>query len=292
MSAAGTDLRSTASRPVDEDCDVGLFGPDSVTWRVHAEPILYVAGVRSLFLQALHPRAIAGVVQNSNYKTDPWGRLIRTAEYVGTVVYGTTAQARSAGRRVRGVHARMRAVDPRTGEQFRVDEPELLRWVHVTEVESFVGTARRAGLALTDAEVDRYFAEQRAAAALIGLDPDTVPGSAAEVAAYYRAMRPGLAMTRECADTLRFLMAPPLPWHLGLTPARLLYTGLAATAFALQPAWARRVYGTIALPTTDVSASISVRALRLAVGVLPERLLHGPLYRDALRRAVNAGLRG
>ncbi len=77
--------------------DLGLFGPGSVTWKVHEEPILIVAGLRSLYLQALHPRAMAGVAQNSNYRTDAWGRLVRTATYVATTVYGTTAEAR--GRR-------------------------------------------------------------------------------------------------------------------------------------------------------------------------------------------------
>ena len=164
--------------------DLGLFGPGSVTWKVHEEPILIVAGLRSLYLQALHPRAMAGVAQNSNYRSDAWGRLVRTATYVGTTIYGTTAEAQAAGRRVRARHARMRATDPFTGEEFRVDEPELLRWVHVTEIESFVSTARRAGLALTDDEVDGYFTEQRRSAALVGLDRDDVPGTAAEVADY------------------------------------------------------------------------------------------------------------
>src|SRR4051794_15712311 len=112
--------------------DLGLFGPDSVTWKIHTEPVLGVAGLRALFLQALHPRALAGVQQNSGYRGDPWGRLARTVEYVGTVVYGTTAQAEAMGRRVRAVHARLRATDPDTGEEFRLDEPELLCWVHVT----------------------------------------------------------------------------------------------------------------------------------------------------------------
>ena len=79
------------SRETDPDDDLGLFGPDSVTWKVHAEPVLLVAGLRSLYLQALHPRAMAGVAQNSAYQSDPWGRLVRTATYVATTVYGTTA---------------------------------------------------------------------------------------------------------------------------------------------------------------------------------------------------------
>jgi uncharacterized protein (DUF2236 family) len=154
-----------------------------VTWKLHREPVLLIGGLRSLYLQALHPRAVAAVAQNSGYRSDPWGRLMRTSEYVGTVVYGSTDQVQAAASRIRRLHARMSATDPRTGETFRVDEPELLRWVHVAEVESFLTTARRAGLRLTADEIDGYYTEQLRAAELVGLDPSTVPATAAEVAA-------------------------------------------------------------------------------------------------------------
>jgi uncharacterized protein (DUF2236 family) len=268
--------------------DVGLFGPDSVTWRVHAEPVLLVAGLRSLFLQSLHPRAVAGVVQNSGYKADPWGRLLRTINYVAIVVYGTTAQAQAAGRRIRSIHASLTATDPRTGEPFRIDEPDLLRWVHVSEVESFLDTAKRAGVPLTQSDVDGYYTEQRRAAALVGLDPDTVPGTAAEVEAYYRQVRPELAMTPEAAKTLAFLALPPLPWRLALTPARLVYSGVAATSFGLLPPWARRLYGLPGLPSTDLSASLSARALRTVLNALPRRYFEGPIYKSAMARAGRA----
>ncbi|WP_406107144.1 oxygenase MpaB family protein [Micromonospora globbae] len=274
--------------------DLGLFGPGSVTWKVHAEPVLIVGGLRSLYLQALHPRAMAGVAQNSDYRTDAWGRLVRTATYVATTVYGTTAEAEEAGRRVRRLHARMSAVDPRTGERFRVDDPDLLRWVHVAEVESFLDTARRAGLPLTPAEVDGYYTEQRRSAALVGLDPATVPGTAAEVADYYASVRPELRMTREAAETALFLTAPPLPWklrlpvRLGLTlgPPRWAYFGVAATALGLLPAWARRMYGGLGLPTTALSADLTVRGLRLALAALPQRCRAGPIQQAAMERAA------
>lgn len=266
--------------------DAGLFGPGSVTWRVHEEPVLAIAGLRSLFLQALHPRAVAAVAQNSNYRADPWGRLARTSTYVVTTIFGTTAEATAAGERVRRLHARLRATDPRTGVEFRVDEPDLLRWVHVTEVESFLSTARRAGLRLSPAEIDLYYAEQRRTADLVGLDPETVPGTAAEVEAYYARVRPDLAMTRDAAEALVFLAVPPLPWGLGFTPARLAYGGLAATAFALLPAWARRMYGMPGLVTTDLTASLSVRTLRALLGTVPRRLYESPVHRDAVHRAA------
>lgn len=274
--------------------DLGLFGPGSVTWKVHDEPILLVAGLRSLYLQSLHPRAIAGVAQNSNYQADPWGRLFRTINYVATTIYGTTAQAQAAGRRVAALHARMRARDPVTGAEFRVDDPDLLRWVHVTEVESFLTTARRAGVRLTGAEADRYYAEQRRVAALVGLDPQTVPATVAEVARYYDELRPALRLTQDAAAAALFLTAPPVPGRmslplrlgLGLGPPRWVYFGVAATAFGLLPPWARRMYGGLGLPMTDLSAAVTLRALRLAVNAVPRRLVEGPLYQAAMARAA------
>lgn len=284
---------------MDSQPDLGLFGPRSVTWKVHGEPIMLLAGLRSLYLQALHPRAVAGVAQNSNYKSDPWGRLLRTSEYIATTLYGSTAEAEVAGSRLRRLHSRLRARDPRTGEPFRIDEPDLLRWVHVTEVESFVSTARRAGLPLTDDEVDRYYTEQLQSAELVGLDPATVPATAAEVVAYYEQVRPELGLTRDGADTMLFLTVPPVPddfggrsLRLGLTlgPTRWAYFGIAGTAMALLPPWARKMYGGLGWPTTDLSASLSVRGLRLLLSALPRRLRESPMRRAALERAARAGM--
>jgi uncharacterized protein (DUF2236 family) len=279
--------------------DVGLFGPDSVTWKLHAEPILFLAGVRALYLQALHPRAVAAIAQNSGYRNDPMGRLMRTATYVSTVIYGTTEEAERAGSRLRRLHSRLSAVDSRAGEPFKIDEPDLLRWVHVAEIESFLTTATRAGVALTPAEADAYYAEQTRAAELVGLDPSTVPASVAEVAAYYESMRPELGLTRDGIDTAAFLTVPPMPdfFHnralrLGMTvgPARWAYTGVAATAIGLLPPWARRLYGGLGWPATDVTAALSVRSMRLLVntvlGALPRHYRVSPLRRAALERAA------
>ena len=278
--------------------DVGLFGPGSVTWKLHNEPILLLGGLRSLYLQALHPRAVAGIAQNSTFRSDPWGRLNRTSEYVGTVIYGSTAEVEAASSRLRRMHSRMSAVNPATGERFRIDEPDLLRWVHVAEVESFLTTARRAGLRLTDDEVDQYYTEQVRAAELVGLDPSTVPSTAAEVADYYATIRPELAMTKDAAETAFFLTVPSVPENWGSTPFRLgltlgptrwAYFGIAGTAIALLPPWARRMYGGLGLPTTDVTADLSVRGMRLllasVLAAVPKRYRTAPMRRAAMERA-------
>jgi uncharacterized protein (DUF2236 family) len=280
---------------------LGLFGPDSVTWKLHQEPILLLGGLRSLYLQALHPRAVAAVSQNSSYRADPWGRLTRTSAYVGTVVWGTTDEVHKVAARVRRLHARMTAVDPRTGERFRIDEPELLRWVHVAEVESFLTTATRAGVRLTPEEVDRYYTEQLLAAELMGLDPATVPATADEVAAYYDEMQPRLSLTKDSVETAMFLTVPPVPpnWgsralRLGLTlgPTRWAYFGIAATAMAMLPPGARRMYGGLGWPTTDRTADLSAKGLRLllstVLATLPRSLRVAPMREAALARVAAA----
>lgn len=268
--------------------DAGLFGPDSITWRLHAEPILWFAGYRALLLQTLHPRALAGVLQNSNFREDPWGRLIRTAQFYGQVIYGSTAVAEQAGARVRRIHARLGGTDPDTNDPFRVDDTDLLRWIYVTATESFCHTAQRAGLGLTPAEVDRYYDEQRAVARLVGLDPDDVPRTAAEIEAYYQSMRPQLRADGAARSVVRFLALPTFPWGLGWTPVRPLWIGVSAYAFSLLPGWARRIYGTVGLPTTDVAASITSWALRSALQAIPQRVVEGPVYRAAMARAARA----
>lgn len=224
------------------DADPGIFGPDSVTWQLHADPVMWVAGIRALYLQALHPRAVRGVVQNSDVRHDSWGRLLRTASFVGEITYGTAPAAERAGARIRGIHRRLSATDPDTGERYGVDDPELLLWVHCAEIDSYLEVARRSGYPLTAAQADAYVAEQREAARLVGLDPAGVPGSTAQLAGYFDAVRPRLAATPESGDIAGFLAAPPVPWP--LLPLRLaVWRAVSGTAYAALPPWAQELYG-------------------------------------------------
>src|SRR5215471_8839334 len=98
--------------------DAGFFGPDSVAWRLHADPVMLVGGMRALLVQALEPRAMAAVDQFGKFREDPWGRLERTTNFVLATTFGDTAAADEAAARVRGVHARIHGVDPHTGREF------------------------------------------------------------------------------------------------------------------------------------------------------------------------------
>ena len=269
----------------DEAPDPGLHGPDSVTWRVHADPSMALAGLRALMLQAVHPLAMAGVAQHSDFREDPWGRMLRTGDYVGVTTYGTTEQARRAGARVRGIHRRLAGIEPETGTPYRVSDPALLRWVHCVEVESFLSTATRCGLRLSEADRDRYYAEQVLAAELVGLDPATVPASVGQMAAYFREVRPDLRVTASAREAVRFLLWPPMPALVRLgTPARPAWVALATAAFAMLPPWARRLYRLPGLPTTDVAATAAGLAFRSGLLVVPDALRAGPHLKDARAR--------
>ena len=272
--------------------DLGYFGPDSVTWRLHADPMQWVGGVRALFLLSLHPLAMAGVDQHSTYREDPIGRLQRTGDYLAAVTFGTRAEADRAAARVRGVHRRVRGVEPESGTPYWAPDPELLLWVHCGEIDSFLTVGKRAGIRVSAADADRYVAEQVTAAELIGIPRELVPASTAELADYFTATRPALRTTAAARATARWLFVPPMPTLVQLaTPARAVWASAAGLAFATLPRWARRMYGSPGLPTTDLGASLTLWSLRTATSVLPAQLREPPAYRAAKRRAAETPLR-
>ncbi|MBT2396778.1 oxygenase MpaB family protein [Streptomyces sp. ISL-100] len=251
------------------DADPGLFGPESVTWQIHSDPIMWVAGVRALYLQALHPRAVRGVLQNSDFRKDTWGRLMRTASFVGTITYGTTEAAERAGARVRKIHSMLRATDPATGERYGVGEPELLLWVHCAEVGSYLEVARRSGIRLSEAQADQYLDEQREGARLVGLDPAHVPASTSGLAAYFEKVRPELVAGPEAREVDDFLRKPPV--HPLLVPARaLLWRRAAALAYASLPPYAHELYGRPAPAPDTVTRRLALTGT--ALRCIPSRV--------------------
>ncbi|MEU8504623.1 oxygenase MpaB family protein [Streptomyces brevispora] len=251
------------------EADPGLFGPESVTWQMHGDPMMWVAGVRALYLQALHPRAVRGVMQNSDFRKDAWGRLMRTADFVGTITYGTTEAAEKAGARVRRIHRLLKATDPHTGETYGVDDPELLLWVHCAEADSYLQVERRSGFPLTDAQADRYIDEHRRGARLVGLDPAGVPATTAQLAAYFERVRPQLAFSPDASDVDDFLRRPPV--HPLLVPARaLLWRHVATLAYQSLPPYAHELYGRPGPPAATVDRRL--RTTGTVLRGIPSRL--------------------
>lgn len=258
--------------------DVGYFGPDSVTWRVHREPVSMVGGLRALLLQALHPGAMALLAQRSNFRSDPWQRFRATVEYVGVVCFATRPDVDAAAAKVREVHAAL-----------GVDDPQQLAWVHLCLVDSFLAAARGAGLPVSDRDADRYVYEQRLAASLVGVRDELVPSTASELDAGIAAFRPVLRCTADAREAARLVLAPPMQvpvrWAV---PARAAWTTAAALAAGLVPDWALRMYRVPVLPGRRAATSVGLHAVRGAVRTLPTRYREGPMARQARERAEAA----
>ena len=190
--------------------DPGLFGPDSVAWRLHADPAMITGGLRALLVQALEPRAMAGVDQHSRYREDPWGRLRRTTEFVGLTTYGDTATAEAACAKVRQVHERIRGVDPVTGCEYSASDPDLLLWIHAVEVDSFVTAYRVFAGRLSDEDADRYVAEMVQVAELVELPKGMAPRTMGELHEYLDSVE-GLRMTDAAREGMRTIFFPPMP---------------------------------------------------------------------------------
>lgn len=282
---ATPDGRSEDAPP--QATDHGLFGPSSVTWRIMTEPVMWVAGLRALYLQALHPRVMRGTWQNSSLaKADEaWGRFTRTVDFVLVRTYGTLPEVERAGKRLRHIHASLRGVDE-DGSEFRLDEPELLLWVHCAEVSSAAEVASRSGMGITAAQLDTFVAEQRRCAALVGLDPAQAPGNMADLDAYYRELRPRLRACAEARKALRASFTPKLP--LALLPLRLVVPPLNVLAFASLPPWARRLYGIPAATIAEPAVTVALRALYQSTTRVPPRLLFVPGAAASARQLVRA----
>ena len=266
----------------------GRFGPGSVTWRIASEPVMWIAGLRAMYLQALHPRVMLGTWQNTALARpdEAWGRFTRTVKFVQVRTFGPTADVERAGARLRKIHASLRGTDA-DGREFRLDEPGLLLWVHCCEIGSYAEIARRSGVHVTGAELDAFVCEQRRSAAVVGLDPQIVPASMADLTAYFDRMRPSLRVTPEARQAMRSSFTHRMPP--GLLPLRLIVPPLNVLGYATLPAWARRLYGTPALGLTEPAVTLALRAAYESTTRIPPRMFMLParaLARHDRRRAA------
>jgi uncharacterized protein (DUF2236 family) len=280
-------LPSPAEWTEDEDRR-GFYGPDSVTWRVHTDPSYAVGGLRALMLQALHPVAMDGVARHSaGFRDEWWMRMTRTGQYVETLTFGTRTEARRMAARVRGLHRQLSGVEETTGRAYRVDDPDLLLWVHNCEVDSLLSTARRAGLPLSDEDADTYVLEHLASARLVGVPEELAPRTVADLDAYFDRIRPSLALTPAASDGVRRLFVPPMKgWVQVLTPARPAWGTFVSLGFATMPPWARQLYSMPGLLLTDAAATAASRAFRTALLAVPERVRWSPIVRAGFDRVA------
>lgn len=283
--------------PAAGEGDPGLCGPGSASWRVIADTAAIVGGVRALLVQLLHPQAMAGVADHSEFRTDPLGRLRRTSAYVLATTFGSTGEAFSMTRRVRAVHRRVRGTGP-DGRPYRADDPHLLAWVSLALTSSFLATDEAyGGQRLQRSEADAFVAEQSRIAAL--LDPRVdVDALAADPTAGERLrrgaltlpmlsegrlplsvdhleqilddFRPELQVGPQAREAIGFLLWPPLS-----PPVKAAYLPLLSGALAtITPSW-RALLGPraalLGLPPAGMHARAVVATLRAVRGPSPVR---------------------
>lgn len=268
--------------------DHGLFGPQSVTWRVNRESVLLLGGGRALLLQVAHPSVGAGVAQHSGYREDPWGRLSRTLDVTRRIVFGDTATAHAAATHLRAVHVHVAGTvedGARAGEPYAAADPGLLRWVWATLVESALLIYTRYVGPLKVADVEAFYAEQKRFLAACGAPAESAPETFAAFMRWYdETVEQVLEVTpaaRDVADAILHPRRLPLP----LRPA---FDALNLATVGLLPATLREAYGLGWGPQRERLLGAQTTVVRRLMPVLPSLVRELPAARSADRRLRDA----
>ncbi|MNO86879.1 hypothetical protein D3C76_782940 [compost metagenome] len=213
--------------------DPGLFGPDSVTWKVHGDfTSMMIGGISALLLQMLHPLALGGVWDHSNFRADMLGRLRRTGQFISGTTFGTRKDADWLIDKVRNIHLQVVGTAP-DGRPYAASDPDLLTWIHVAEVSSFLKAhLRYLNPGLSGVDQDRYYAEIALVAERLGARD--VPKSRREVEDYLEAMRPQLLCDERSLEVVRILFGAPAP----SVPAKPFGLLMTQAGIDLLPDWA------------------------------------------------------
>jgi uncharacterized protein (DUF2236 family) len=161
----------------------GFFGADSMVRRLHRERLVLFSGVRALLMQACDPLGVVGFQRHSIIFDDPQTRLQRTDERMSRIYFGAPDEAEETGRVVRGMHRRVRGKTSARygpiakGTPYDGSDPELGLWVLATLADSALVYYERIFGALTQPERERYWSEYRQVGELLGLPPDSMPGT-------------------------------------------------------------------------------------------------------------------
>lgn len=236
--------------------DNGMFERDSPIRMVHADLVgMMVGGVRSLLLQMLHPHALQGVLDHSNFRHDMHGRLRRTARFMALTTFGDRAQVEAAVGAVNRIHTRIKGSLP-DGTPYSAQDPATLAWVHLAGAQSFLaGYKRYAKPDMPYAEQDEYYRQFAEIGRMLGADP--VPVTVREAETLFRDMRRALRGSAEAREVARIVLAEKPEG----TPAPMQQI-LAAEAVAMLPPFARAM---LDLPTPGITR-LANRAATVAMG--------------------------
>lgn len=245
-----------------EPQDDGYFGPDSVSWRVFADPVAKLGGMAALLLQALNPYMMRVFYNTTRTHDDAAGRDERTGQYFDTVIFGDRAHADKAAQSVRRMHAHARWVDPTSGVEMRADNPEWLAWTHNTFVYALLRACQQFGPRISPEDADRFIVEQHKAAELLGLtDKALLPSTRQELKTYIDSQTNWLALCLEAAEVTRGLRRPDLAGN----PAKV-WVGIIIQdgVLALLPDWALLLYGIEGRPMSLRAAARTTKQIMSA----------------------------
>jgi uncharacterized protein (DUF2236 family) len=255
--------------------DPGLFGPESLAWRVNGEVVLLLGAGRALLMQLAHPAVAAGVAEHSDFPEDPYARLWRTLDTMLAITFGDTEQSRRAADRVNAVHERVR------GASYDALDPSLLLWVHATLVDSALTVHERFVGGLSPSDRERYYRDMKRQAAVLRVPPAVLPGNLGDFRRYVRKQIARLEVGDRARELARDILSPPVP--LPLRPAAQTFR-LVTTGLLPQPL--REGYGLRWSRFWDRGLAAAALASRTALPFVPDVLRRWPGARAAQRRAT------
>ncbi len=241
-----------------------LIAPDSVAWRVHGDvTTMMIAGIAALLLQMLHPAALAGVWDHSDFEADMLGRLRRTARFIAVTTYADRRDGEEIIERVARIHDRVDGTLP-DGNPYSANDPATLAFVHVASALCFLDAyIRFAEPRMARADQDAYFAEVAGIATELGADP--VPTNRAGAEALLARFRPALVADARTAHIRRLILGAPA----GHPAAATVRNMVIQSAIDVLPAGARAMHGLeasrLSRPALKLGTVWLSRALRWAL---------------------------
>jgi uncharacterized protein (DUF2236 family) len=242
----------------------GLYMPDDAPWVVHADLGTLVGGVRALLMQALHPGSLAGVRTHSRYKDDPLGRLAGTIRWLTITTFASHEALAAEASRVNRMHDRVKGqYESSSGESrnYRAADPDLLRWVHIAFMDSFLRSHQIFSTRPIPGGADAYVRLWAKSVEPLGLKD--VPMNEADLLKWLDHYRGELAVNDDTRDVIQWLRNPPLP-----ISARPVYALLFQSALASLPAEHRELIGLKSLPLSVLRpiTTTLLKSIRLAIG--------------------------
>jgi uncharacterized protein (DUF2236 family) len=263
----------------------GIFGPDSVIWRIDREAAVFLGAGRALLLQLAHPWVAAAIAQHSRSLTDPIGRFHRTFSIVFTMVFGTSGQALAAARRLHRRHTAITGTLQEhvgafaAGSPYCANDVAARRWVHATLTDTALLAYQLVNPLLSASDRERYYADTLLFAALFGIPQSALPQSWPDFARYVDDM---LSSDKLAVGSAARSIVAELFSGAG-TRLRAPFWYRAVTA-SLLPSRLRDAFGLPYGPSEQRSAGRVLTGFRRVQPWVPARLRYVAPYHEALAR--------